>query len=259
MPQLSADGGPDVRLEEIHANYGKKEILRGVSVDLAKGEILALFGPNGAGKSTLLKIAAGFLAPVAGRVWFCSRQVTTLPPHQRVKLGSGYFMQGGRVFPSLTVKENLEIGTTFVPAEEKQENVNAVLDLFPMLNGLLNRRAGLLSGGERQALALAMVLAKRPRVLLLDEPSAGLSPKLIQEMMLKVKNVNQSWGVSVLLVEQNVREAINIASRALVLVKGQVALQSDSPTDLLTGNRLEQIFIGGEAKEEAQSIEERKR
>lgn len=246
--QLGVEAMPQVRLEDIYANYGKKEILRGVSVDLAKGETLALFGPNGAGKSTLLKVAAGFLSPVAGQVWFSSRRVTSLPPHQRVRLGSGYFMQGGRVFASLTVKENLEVGTT---AGNKQENTAVILDLFPRLKELLGRRAGLLSGGERQSLALAMVLIKRPRILLLDEPSAGLSPKLIQDMLLKVKEVSQSWGVSVLMVEQNIREAINIASRVLVLVKGQVALQSEHPKDLLTGAHLERIFIGGDSKREA--------
>jgi ABC-type branched-subunit amino acid transport system ATPase component len=239
-----------VLLEGIHAGYGKKEVLRRVSLRLAPREILAIVGPNGSGKSTLLKVAAGFLAPTAGQIWFGDMQVTRLAAYERARLGSSYFMQGGRVFPSLTVKENLEMAALSLVPKEREENMSEVRALFPNLQGLFPRRAGLLSGGERQAVAFAMMLVRRPRLLLLDEPSAGLSPKLVQGVLQKVCEINQHWGLSVLLVEQNIRQALRIAHRVLVLVNGLVVLESDKPETLLTTDQLEQVFLGGALKQE---------
>lgn len=239
----------EVRLEGVHAGYSKKEVLRGISMSAGQGEIIAIVGPNGSGKSTLLKIVAGFLIPTEGQVWIHGSKATTLAPHDRVKLGTAYFMQGGRVFLNLTVKENIEIGATTVLKDEREENIGAVLDIFPNLRDLFGRRAGLLSGGERQALALGMLLVRRPRLLLLDEPSAGLSPKLVQDMLGKVSELSNTWGTAVLLVEQNIRDALLICNRAFALVNGKIALETEQPERWLTDGQLERLFLG--TKQEA--------
>jgi branched-chain amino acid transport system ATP-binding protein len=236
----------EIRVENIHAGYGKKEVLRGISLGAAKGQMIALIGPNGSGKSTLLKVIAGFLAPTNGDVWFDGRRITSVAAHLRVKIGLAYFMQGGRVFPNLTVKENLDMGALSILPAERKENIAAVLDLFPNIRSLLDRRSGLLSGGERQALALAMLLIMHPRLLLLDEPSAGLSPKLIQNMLTKVRDLTRMWGTTVLLVEQNIQQALSICERALVLVNGRVAMETDRPAEWLRSGELEQFFLGYE-------------
>jgi len=234
----------ELQLENVHVAYRKKEILRGVSLTLQRGDIVAVIGPNGAGKSTLLKVIAGFLSPLSGEILFNGRSLKPLEPHKRVALGIGYFMQGGKVFPNLSIKENLEISSLTLSADQRKKEIGAVLRVFPNLRNFLDRRAGLLSGGERQALALAMMLIKRPRLLLLDEPSAGLSPKLVQDMLEKACEVNRAWGTTILLVEQNVREALSIAHRALALVSGTVALETQQPKQWLTDGKLEQLFLG---------------
>jgi ABC-type branched-subunit amino acid transport system ATPase component len=150
----------ELRIENIHAAYSKKEVLRGMSLSVQRGEIVALIGPNGAGKSTLLKVIAGFLKPLQGNLWLDSKDIISLAAHERVGQGIAYFMQGGKVFPNLSVAENLEMGLTTISSQNKKDGVSAVLEIFSNLNDLLSRRAGLLSGGERQALALAMVLRK---------------------------------------------------------------------------------------------------
>ena len=233
-----------IRLENIHAGYGKKEVLRSISLSAGQGELVSLIGPNGSGKSTLLKVIAGFLIPTQGQVWFGDQEITALAPHRRVKLGLAYFMQGGRVFPNLTARENLAIATAVLPQEERDENIATVLSLFPKLESLSGRRAGLLSGGERQALALALLFVRRPRLLLLDEPSAGLSPKLVRDMLSRINELSRAWKTSVLLVEQNVREALNISDRALALVNGRISLETSQPKDWLTSGELVSLFMG---------------
>jgi branched-chain amino acid transport system ATP-binding protein len=234
----------EIRVDEIHAGYGKKEVLRGISLSAAKGEMVAIIGPNGSGKSTLLKVISGFLTPTSGDVWFENERITSLLPHDRVRIGLRYFMQGGRVFPNLTVRENLEMGAIGLPTQERKEKITAVLDLFPNLATLLSRRAGSLSGGERQALALAMLLIMRPRLLLLDEPSAGLSPKVVETILSTVRDLTRIWGITVLLVEQNIQQALSICERAIALVNGRVALETNRPLDWLTSGELEQFFLG---------------
>ena len=234
----------EIRVEKIHAAYRKKEVLRGVSLSSEAGKIIAVIGPNGAGKSTLLKVIAGFLKPLSGRVWIGDKEMTTIAVHKRVAFGLAYCMQGGRVFPNLTVEENLELGAMAVASEERKNVKSVAFEIFPKLNELLDKRAGLLSGGERQALALSMVLVRRPSLLLLDEPSAGLSPKLVQDMLDKVHGINKAWGTTVLLVEQNVREALSISHRAVALVNGEIALETYEPKEWLTDGKLEQLFLG---------------
>jgi len=238
----------EIRARDIRAGYGKKEVLRGVSVAATKGEMLAVIGPNGSGKSTLLKVIAGFLTPATGDVWFDEQEITRMSPHRRVAAGLRYFMQGGRVFPNLSVEENLEMGAISIAPLERKEKIDAMLDLFPNLRGLLNRRAGLLSGGERQALALAMLLITQPRLLLLDEPSTGLSPNIVHSILSKVRQLTRAWGITVLLVEQNIQQALSICDRGILLVNGSVALETDQPCDWLTSGELEEFFLGTRLK-----------
>jgi ABC-type branched-subunit amino acid transport system ATPase component len=159
-----------------------------------------------------------------------------------------YFIQGGRVFPSLTVNENLELGAIGLSVEETDKRIASILEIFYNLKKMEGKRAGLLSGGERQALALGMVLAKNPKILLLDEPSAGLSPKLVKETIGKIKEINERMGTTILLVEQNIGEALRIAKKAIALANGEIILESDEPSKLLSGKELEKIFLGKESE-----------
>jgi branched-chain amino acid transport system ATP-binding protein len=236
-----------IRLKQIDAAYSKKKVLRDVNVDADLGEIVAIIGPNGAGKSTVLKVAAGMLDPDKGSVQLDGRDITTLPTHECMELGLGYCIQGGRIFPSLTVRENLAMGTGSMTSGKREANTAAMLEVFPTLEDLLDRRAGLLSGGERQALALSMVLVRRPEVLLLDEPSAGLAPKLVQDLLGAVRTLNEEWNLTVLLVEQDVRAALHIAHRAVALANGEVALTTERPASWLDGEEMEELFLGSGA------------
>ncbi len=234
----------ELKVEDIYAGYGKKEILRGISFDIKQGEIVALIGPNGAGKSTLLKVIAGVLRPWKGKVWLDGKDITSLSPYEINRLGIGYFLQGGKVFPSLSVRENLGIGALGLSQEEKEKRVEEVLTIFDNLKGLLDRRVGLISGGERQALALAMILIKKPQVLLLDEPSAGLSPRYVSDFMRKIDEVNKKWFASIILVEQDIAAALKIAQKIKVLVKGEFYLESNSAVELLSSEKLAVAFLG---------------
>ncbi|MEO1075503.1 MAG: ABC transporter ATP-binding protein [Bacteroidota bacterium] len=244
-----------LHFENVHAGYGKKDVLRDLTLIVSPSEVVALIGPNGAGKSTALRVAAGFLAPAQGRVWLGGQDVTQAPAHARVTLGLAYSMQGGRVFQSLTVQEHFAMGAS-VANGVRHINQKAVLDLFPNLYPLLDRRAGLLSGGERQALALAIALYRRPHVLLLDEPSAGLAPGLTRDLLEQVLQLSRTQGIGVLLVEQDVDTALMIADRAVALVAGKVALETDKPKTWLASSELESLFFG-RTESESQPLRDR--
>jgi branched-chain amino acid transport system ATP-binding protein len=239
-----------LRLENIHAAYGKLEVLRGVSFSLNPGELVTIIGPNGAGKSTLLKIIAGTLLPSSGRVFFNDDDFTFLSTHMRIRKGIGYCLQGGRVFPNLTVTENLKIASVSPGDEGNSNHLEEIFSLFPVLKGMFDKRAGLLSGGERQMLAIAAALVRKPRLLLLDEPSAGLSPKIVQEVLAKIHEIRVQLGMTILLVEQNVGQALKVTDRAVVLINGGVTLNAESPKELLTNRKLEELFLGKQMKAE---------
>lgn len=230
-------------VDDIYASYYKKGILRDVSLYVNDGEIVGLIGPNGAGKSTLLKVIAGLLMPRGGHVHFLNQDITKMPPHQRAKLGLSYFIQGGAVFPSLTVKENLELGGIDLSRSELERQADMVMELFPSLSKLNSRRAGLLSGGEKQMLALGMVLLGKPKLLLLDEPSAGLSPALVKEVLDKVRQINRRYEISIVLVEQNIKEALEISERIYLFQNGHIVGEED-PKVLRSGNKIESVFFG---------------
>jgi len=177
-------------------------------------------------------------------VWLDGKDISLLPPYEINRLGIGYFLQGGKVFPSLSVRENLEVGSLGLSQEEKEKRIEEVLKIFDNLKGLLDRRVGLISGGERQALALAMILIKKPQVLLLDEPSAGLSPRYVRDTMEKIKEINAAWKTTALLVEQNVGEALKIAKKTIVMFGGKIESSFDNSGDILKERVLENVFFG---------------
>ncbi len=229
-------------IDNIHASYYKKKILNGVSISVANGEIVSLIGPNGAGKSTILKVIIGTLEPREGNVFFLNENMTNLLPHLRVKRGIGYFIQGGEVFGNLTVIENLQMGGFDLPKPEYKGRLDEVFGLFPILAGMSSKRAGLLSGGEKQALALGIILMRRPNLLLLDEPSAGLAPSLVKQTIAKIQRINADFGISILLVEQNIREALKITKRVYLLKNGTI-VGEEKPENLAQEETLEEVFF----------------
>lgn len=219
---------PLLVLRDIHAAYVKKEILRGVSFALNRGEIVALLGGNGSGKSTALKTIMGLLQPTRGQVLFDDSDITAEPVHHRQQRGIGYLMQGGRVFPNLTVAENLAIAARRADRREIQTRTG-VGSIFPVLAERADVRAGLLSGGQKQMLAIEMTMSQRPCLLLLDEPTGGIAPVLAQQIMEQVvKNVRDNES-SALIVEQNVAIVQECCNRSLRLKDGQIEF-SNVPT-----------------------------
>ena len=228
--------------EKIEAGYGKKKVLFGVSFSVKEGEILTLIGPNGSGKSTILKVISGIISPYEGAIKFFGKDITKLPTDERINMGIGYFLQGGEVFRNLTVAENLRMGGLGLDKKTFNHNLEEIMTLFPILAKYQNLRAGLLSGGERQALALGIVLMRRPKLLLLDEPSAGLSPLLVKESIKKIKEINNKLGITILLVEQNVKEALKIATRVYLLKSGRI-VGEETPENVLMLGKLDELFF----------------
>ena len=211
--------------EEVHVGYGRGVVLHGVSLTVPLDGVAAVLGHNGAGKSTLLRTAAGLLKPRRGAVLLDGEDITRLAPHQRVARGMAYVPQGQQSFPHLTTAENLQLVADGRAAGKAA--MAEALDLFPALTGLLNRRAGLLSGGQRQQLAIARALITRPRLLLLDEPTEGIQPSVVAEIEETILAVATRGGMSVLLVEQHVGFALQAAGRYYVLEAGRVTSSGD--------------------------------
>lgn len=229
--------------QDICASYRKKDILHDVSIAVSVGEIVALIGPNGAGKSTLLKVIAGVLLPRKGQVFFNGNEITQYPQFRRTRMGIGYMIQGGEVFPSLNVEQNMELGGLANSNGRHRERMEEVMSLFSDLVDFRYRRAGLLSGGQRQMLALGIILMNRhPNLmLLLDEPSAGLAPNAVKMMLQKVREIRNRFGTTVLLVEQNVRKALEIADRVYILKGGKVV--HEDMTQTIGTARIEEMFF----------------
>jgi len=226
----------------IAAGYVKGlNILQGIDMIINEKEIVSIIGPNGAGKSTLLKAIMGIINISGGRFFIDGVEKTNTPTHQIVKEGVGYVPQVENVFPSLTIEENLEIGSWSIDTSIKQ-SISKIFDDFPMLKERRKDKAGNLSGGQRQILALARALATSPKILLLDEPSAGLSPVAIKEVFEIVKEIN-SKGVAILLVEQNAKRALNFSDRGYVLDQGRNAYQGKGQ-ELLNDPRVVDLYLG---------------
>ena len=230
-----------LELENIQAAYNKREVLRGISITIKPGEIVSLIGPNGAGKSTLLKVIAGILSPSKGTVIFNGLNITNLSTYKRVREGIGYLIQGGQVFNRLSVKDNLELGGLSIRRNGLKEQIEDVLNIFPDLQRVLNNRAGLLSGGQREMLALGIILMQKPRILLLDEPSAGLAPNLVEVIIKKIAELREQYKITILIVEQNIKHSINISERILIMRQGRM-IKEENASDLNL-KMIEELFL----------------
>jgi branched-chain amino acid transport system ATP-binding protein len=212
-----------LEIKDIDAYYGELQALWGISLQVGEGELVALVGPNGAGKTTTLRVISGLLPPKSGSVAFCGQTLEKRAPHHVVELGLSQVPEGGQVFTKMSVLENLELGAFPGRARQvKDQTLKWVYEIFPRLEERKRQRAGTLSGGERQMLAIGRALMSKPRLLMLDEPSFGLAPIMVQNMFEMIKEINQQ-GVTVLLIEQNVRAALEVAHRAYVLENGRIA------------------------------------
>jgi branched-chain amino acid transport system ATP-binding protein len=235
---------PLLRVEGLQVAYGHIEAVKGVDFELREGEITALVGANGAGKSTTLMALSGLVKPRAGRFLFEGQDLSTLKPHQRVARGIVQVAEGRAMLTQLTVRENLELGAYSRPGRKaKAGDMERIFELFPRLKERLEGYAGNLSGGEQQMLAIGRALMANPRVLLLDEPSMGLAPIVVQEIFRTLVSINRT-GLTILLVEQNVRQALRIASQAYVLETGRIVLQG-SGRALLDDPKVQAAYLGG--------------
>jgi len=229
-------------VDSVTTGYGEMEVLRNVSLTVGEGEIVSIIGPNGAGKSTAMKVVFGLLKPWQGTIRFQGEEIGGLLPDQIVRKGMCYVPQVDNVFPSLTVEENLEMGA-FVLSTPLKERKERVFALFPRLAERRRQRAGKMSGGERQMVAMGRALMLDPKLLLLDEPSAGLAPFLVDMIFERVTDINR-MGVAILMVEQNARKSLAMAHRAYVLANGQNRI--DGPGDtLLKDPEVGRLYLGG--------------
>ena len=224
------------------AGYGALPVLRGIDFTIAAGEIVAVLGSNGAGKSTLNNTLSGLLKPSAGRIRFCDSEIAGAPPAAIVARGLIHVPEGRRIFPNLTVRENLEIGSYRRGRPHRAGNLERVGMIFPRLRERMSQLAGTLSGGEQQMLAIGRGLMAEPRLLILDEPSLGLSPLLVEEMFALIRRLHRD-GLAILLVEQNVIQSLALAQRAYVLENGAIQFSGTSG-ELLATDRLRQAYLG---------------
>ena len=233
-----------LELQNVHTFYGNIHALKGISLAVNEGEIVTLIGSNGAGKSTTLRTISGLLSPRQGQVLLNGKRIDTMPSHEIVKLGISQSPEGRRIFPRLTVLENLEMGAYIHSRRDPQyqADLERVLDLFPRLRERVAQKGGTLSGGEQQMLAIGRALMSRPHVLLLDEPSMGLAPILVDQIFSIVQDINKQ-GTTILLVEQNALMALGIAHRGYVLQTGQIVL-SDSAKSLSENETVQKAYLG---------------
>ncbi len=207
-----------LRVENLNAFYDKAQILRNVNLKVDRGEVVAVLGPNGAGKTTLLKSICG-LVKTKGRVIFAGRDITKLKPHERIRLGISICPEGRRLFPNMTVEDNLKLGALL---EECNDRLRYVYNLFPRLKERRNQLVKTMSGGEQQMVAIGRALMSNPKLMLLDEPSMGLAPIVVENIAKALKRIKEELGISILIVEQNISLAFEVADRAYVLVKGEI-------------------------------------
>lgn len=237
-----------IGIDNVVAGYTAEiDILRGMTLNVQSAEIVTLLGPNGCGKSTLLKTIAGFLLPRGGRVLLRGEDVSQIPVHRKIRhSGLGFVPQTENVFSALTIRENLQVGGHYMAKADCARRMEELYVLYPVLGRKFEARASSLSGGERQILALARALMPRPSILLLDEPSAGLSPKVLHEVFDAIVHVRDQERVTILMVEQNAMEALRISDRAYVLSMGAVALTGGAQ-ELLQDEKVRELYLGGRA------------
>ncbi|AYD04418.1 ABC transporter ATP-binding protein [Neorhizobium sp. NCHU2750] len=236
-----------IEVTEVRAGYGDgPDILNGISLKAEPGRIVTILGPNGCGKSTLLKCIAGFVRPRAGSVRMSGEAVTDIPTYQKVRHHRvGFVPQTDNVFATMTVAENILIGGRLMDKKDRGRRFDELLHQYPSLAAKKNRRASALSGGERQLLSLARALISEPSILLLDEPSAGLSPRMMHDVFEAIADVKRREGPSILMVEQNAFEALHVSDTAYVLSLGSVAIEGDA-SDLLADPAMRSLYLGGD-------------
>ncbi|HEX4428486.1 MAG TPA: ABC transporter ATP-binding protein [Frankiaceae bacterium] len=232
---------PLLEVEDISVSYGAVAALRGISLTVGDGEIVTLLGANGAGKTTSLRSISALLALTKGEVRFRGQRIDRMPPHKVVALGIGHVPEGRRVFPRMSIMENLEIGA-YLDKRNFTTDSERVFSLFPVLAERRKQQAGTLSGGEQQMLAIGRALMSRPKLLLLDEPSMGLAPLIVAQIFSIIRQINEQ-GTSVLLVEQNAAQALKYASRGYVLANGEIVLARSS-AELLADERVRAAYLG---------------
>jgi len=237
-----------LNISKVETFYGNIQALRGVDVKVNEGEIVALIGSNGAGKSTLLMTISGVNKAANGEIVFDKKNISNLPPHDIVNLGISQVPEGRRIFSRLTVEDNLRLGASVnQKGKNFDQDAKEVYDLFPVLKDRLLQRGGTLSGGEQQMLAIGRAMMARPRMLLLDEPSLGIAPKLVNQIFTSIKNINKEKGVTVFLVEQNAKKALELADRGYVIVNGNINLEG-SGKDLLNNPEVQAAYLEGGKK-----------
>lgn len=245
--------GEVLTIKNVNTYYGKVHALKNVSLHLAEKEIVALIGANGAGKTTILNSLSGVIPPQSGSILFAGASVAGLPPDRLVKIGISQVPEGRQVFKGLSVAENIELGAylRFVSREPKQNiklDITRMYELFPRLEERKKQMAGTLSGGEQQMLAIARALMAKPKLLLLDEPSMGLAPLVVQEIFAVIERLRRDEGTTVLLVEQNAKAALKMADRGYVLETGKIILEGNA-ADLLENPEVQRAYLGKEKKD----------
>lgn len=237
-----------LELRDLHVHYGNIEALHGIDAYVAEGEIVTILGANGAGKSTTLMSISGLVRPSTGGIWFEGKPLHTMPSHEVVRLGITQAPEGRRIFGTLTVQENLELGAfTRNDSKAVRDTLHWIFELFPRLLERQKQLAGTLSGGEQQMLAIGRALMSRPRVLLLDEPSLGLSPIMVRAILDTARTINQA-GVTIVLVEQNARAALKIATRGYVMELGRIVMENTAQ-NLLNDPQVQNTYLGGASED----------
>jgi ABC-type branched-subunit amino acid transport system ATPase component len=235
-----------LEVKDLESGYGKMSVIYDVSLNVERKQIFTIIGPNGSGKSTLLKTIFGILKTKRGKIKFCDEEISGLRPDEIAKRGVGYVPQVNNIFPTLTVLENLEMGGYNMDINLFKSELCEIYDIFPILHKKSGNRAINLSGGERQMLAIGRAMVNKPRLLLLDEPSAGLAPNLVDEILVKIKDIKK-MGTSILLIEQNAKRSLEISDRGCVMVMGKVALEASSK-EILSDREIDRLFLGGRLK-----------
>jgi len=231
-----------LEVEALHAGYGRIEVLRGIDLDIAEGEIVALLGSNGVGKTTFAAVLSGLVRPWNGSICFAGRNIAGLSSQTIVDAGLIHVPEGRHIFPNLSVRENLELGSYRRGKARRSRNIERVSAVFPRLKERFEQQAGTLSGGEQQMLAIGRGMMSEPKLLVLDEPSIGLSPLLVEEMFDLIERLNRD-GLTILLVEQNVLQSMEIAARAFVMENGRIRL-TGRPAEMMDDPELQRAYLG---------------
>jgi branched-chain amino acid transport system ATP-binding protein len=235
---------PLLKLHQVDSFYGRIQALRGISIDVFAGEIVTLIGANGAGKTTTLMTICGQPKPVAGQIFFNGQNIHGLSTDKIAHLGIAHVPEGRRIFPGLTVLENLQMGAIASPSKEPRKKLDEIFDLFPRLADRQSQRGGTLSGGEQQMLSIGRALMAEPDLLLLDEPSLGLAPIIVKQIFETIQRLRDNKSMTILLVEQNAYQALQLSDRGYVLVNGRVILSGDSK-ELLNNEQVRNAYLDG--------------